>query len=146
MKKPILIASAAVIVGCANSPFRMNNSSDSELIAGLSRENAGELCRLYLRGIRFITEDPSSGFAGTSYRANALIEAEWIRRGISKETCASPDAIAAIRAKIDSERAERAARAAAPRQSVSSQDQRTGSGPINCTSTRVYNSVFTNCN
>lgn len=143
MKKLMLIALAVIMSGCANSPFRINNTSDTELAAGLSKENAGELCRLYLRGIRFITEDPSSGFAGTSYRANALIEAEWSRRGIRKETCASPDAIAAIRAKIESERAERAARAAAPRTSTSGQDQR--SSPTTCTSTRVFNSVFTNC-
>ena len=134
-------------VGCANSPVRMNSMSDGELAASFSQEPAAELCRLYLRGLKYALDDPGSRLAGTSYRANALIEKEWAKRGLRKESCASPGAVAAVRAKVESDRAERAARAAAPPATISVPAQ---SPPIinrttNCTSTRIGNTVHTNC-
>lgn len=142
MKYLLSILLIVLTVGCANSPVRMKSMSDSELASSFSREDASELCRLYLRGLEFALEDPSSGLARSGYRANPLIEKEWERRGLRKDACASPVALAAIRSKIENDRAERRARAAAPRTTISTTVEEKST---NCTSTLVGKSVFTNC-
>ncbi len=119
--------------------------NDAELAASFSREDSSELCRVYLRGLKYVLKDPSSEFSRTSYRANPLIEKEWVRRGLLKDTCATPDAISAIKSMVENDRVERAARAAAPRTTISAPAQPVVKRTTNCTSTLIGKTVFTNC-
>lgn len=119
--------------------------NDVDLASSFALEETSELCRLYLRGLRYVLEDPSSGLAGTSYRANPFIEKEWVRRGLRKEACVTPDALAAIRSKVENDRAERAIRAAAPRTTISVPARPVVNRATNCTSTLIGKIIHTNC-
>ena len=122
-RNAVIIPLCLILVACANSPARQLFQSDEQVAENLVQESTSSLCRLYLKGMRFYMESPTSTLAEqTYYRRNPIIKELLVDRGLPEDHCHDEVAINTFAEEIKHNRQKELARAVNSKKRVIEED------------------------